>query len=217
MFDNFWEEFKKFITSRAVIISTVLVVLSCLLVYRLFSLQVINGEYYLDTFKLNIKKEKTIAAARGNIYDRNGNLLAYNELANSVTIEDVYKSGSGKSKAINATLDKLIDIIEKNGDSVDQDFNIILNDANSFEFIVEGNQLLRFLADVYGHSSINDLKYEEKTKTADEVVDDLCNNFKVGETDETTGEFVAMKGYSRSKALKILNIRYNMSQNSYQK
>ena len=117
MFDNFWEEFKKFITSRAVIISGVLVVLSCLLVYRLFSLQVINGEYYLDTFKLKIKKEKTIAAARGNIYDRNGNLLAYNELANSVTIEDVYKSGSGKSKAINSTLDKLIDIIEKNGRS----------------------------------------------------------------------------------------------------
>jgi len=100
LFDNFWEEFKKFITSRAVIISSVLVVLSCLLVYRLFSLQVINGEYYLDTFKLKIKKEKTIAAARGNIYDRNGNLLAYNELANSVTIEDVYKSGSGKSKAM---------------------------------------------------------------------------------------------------------------------
>ena len=48
-------------------------------------------------------------------------------------------------------------------------------------------------------------------------MDDLCNNFKVGETDETTGEFVTMKGYSKSKALKILNIRYNMSQNSYQK
>ncbi len=217
MFDNFWEEFKKIITSRAIIISSVLVVLSCLLVYRLFSLQVINGEYYLDSFKLKIKKEKTIAAARGNIYDRNGNLLAYNELANSVTIEDVYKSGSGKSKAINSTLDKLIDIIEKNGDSVDQDFNIILNDANSFEFTVEGNQLLRFLADVYGHSSINDLKYEEKTKTADEVVEDMCKSFKVGDTDETTGDFVAMKGYSKSKALKILNIRYNMSQNSYHK
>ena len=172
------------------IISSVLVVLSCLLVYRLFSLQIINGEYYLDSFKLKIKKEKTIAAARGNIYDRNGNLLAYNELANSVTIEDVYKSGSGKSKAINSTLDKLIDIIEKNGDSVDQDFNIILNDANSFEFTVEGNQLLRFLADVYGHSSINDLKYEEKTKTADEVVEDMCKSFKVGDTDETTGDFV---------------------------
>jgi penicillin-binding protein 2 len=216
LFDNFFEEFKKFITSRAVIISSVLVILSCLLVYRLFFLQVVNGEYYLDSFKLKIKKEKTIAAARGNIYDRNGNLLAYNELANSVTIEDVYKSGSGKSKAINDTLNRLIDIIEKNGDSVDQDFGIILNDANAFEYTVEGNQLLRFLADVYGHSSINDLKYEEKTKTADEVVADMCKTFKIGNNDPN-GDFVPMRGYAKSKALKILNIRYNMSQNSYQK
>ncbi len=219
MFDSFKEEFIKFITSRAVIVSGVLVVLGCILVYRLFSLQVINGEYYLDTFKLKIKKEKTIQAARGNIYDRKGNLLAYNELANSVTIEDVYKSGSGKHKAINDTLNELIDIIEENGDSVDQDFNIIVNDAGSYEFTVEGNALLRFLADVYGHASVNDLKYEEKTKTAAEVVEDLYKSFKIGdyEDPEDSSTFVPGKGYSKSRALKILNIRYNMNQNSYQK
>ena len=219
MFDSFKEGFIKFITSRAVIVSGVLVILGCILVYRLFSLQVISGEYYLDTFKLKIKKEKTIAAARGNIYDRKGNLLAYNELANSVTIEDVYKSGSGKHKAINATLNELIDIIEGNGDSVDQDFNIIVNDAGSYEFTVEGNSLLRFLADVYGHASVNDLKYEEKTKTADEVVEDLCRNFKIGdyEDPDDSSTFVPGKGYSKGRALKILNIRYNMNQNSYQK
>ena len=219
LFDNFKEAIIKFITSRAVIVCSVLIMLGCILVYRLFSLQVINGEYYLDSFKLKIKKEKTIAAARGNIYDRNGNLLAYNELANSVTIEDVYKSGSGKSKAINTTLDTLIDIIEENGDSVDQDFGIIINDAGSYEFVSEGNSLLRFLADVYGHSSINDLKYEEKTKTAEEVIDDLCRNFKIGdyEDPENTSTFVPRKGYTRDRALKILNIRYNMNQNSFQK
>ncbi len=219
MFDSFKEEFLKFIKSRAVIVCGVLIFLACVLVYRLFSLQVINGEYYLDSFKLRIKKEKTIAAARGNIYDRNGNLLAYNELANAVTIEDVYKSGSGKNQAINTTLNRLIDIIEDNGDSVDRNFSIILNENNQFEFTVEDNSLLRFLADVYGHSSINDLKYEEKTKTAEDVVNDLCKNFRVGEY-EVPGDsstFVPMKGYTKDRALKIVDIRYNMSQNSYQK
>ncbi|MBP3783331.1 MAG: penicillin-binding protein [Butyrivibrio sp.] len=219
MFDSFKEEIKKFITSRAVLVCAVLVALSCLLVYRLFYLQVINGEVYLDAFKLKIKKEKTIAAARGNIYDRKGNLLAYNELANSVTIEDVYKSGSGKHKAINNTLNTLIDIIEGNGDSVDQDFNIILGEGRNYEFTVEGNQLLRFLADVYGHSSINDLKYEEKTKTAEEVVEDMCRSFKIGdyEDPDDSSTFVPGKGYTKDRTLKILNIRYNMNQNSYQK
>ena len=76
MFDSVKENIIKFITSRAVVVSAVLVALACVLIYRLFSLQIISGEYYLDTFKLKIKKEKTIPAARGNIYDRNGNLLA---------------------------------------------------------------------------------------------------------------------------------------------
>ncbi len=219
LFDNVREAVIKFITSRAVIVSAVVVALACILIYRLFSLQIINGEYYLDTFKLKIKKEKTIPAARGNIYDRNGKLLAYNELANSVTIEDVYKSGSGKNKAINTTLNKLIDIIEKNGDTIDQDFPIVLNDRRNFEFTLEGNQLLRFLADVYGHTSINDLKYEEKTKSAANVVDDMCKNFRIGdyEDPDDSSTFVPLKGYTKKRALKILNIRYNMSHNSYQK
>ena len=79
MFDDLKEGFIKFITSRAVVVCAVLCALAGIMVYRLFYLQVINGEYYLDTFKLRIKKEKSIAATRGNIYDRNGNLLAYNK------------------------------------------------------------------------------------------------------------------------------------------
>ena len=219
LFDEIKENIIKFITSRAVIVSFVLFTLACVMIYRLFSLQVINGEYYLDTFKLRIKKEKTIAATRGNIYDRNGNLLAYNELANSVTIEDVYKSGSGKNTAINQTLNALIDIIEENGDTVDQDFNIILNESNEFEFKVTGNSLLRFLADVYGHTSINDLKYEEKTKTPEDVIDDLCKKFGVGEyeTPGVSSSFVARRGYTNDRALKVLTVRYNMDSNSYQK
>ena len=219
MFSEIKEGFIKFITSRAVIVSAVIVCLAGIMVYRLFYLQIINGEYYLDTFKLRIKKEKSIAATRGNIYDRNGNLLAYNELANSVTIEDVYKSGKGKNKSINENLNRLIDIIEDNGDSVDQDFKIVLNEDDEFEFNVEGNSLLRFLADVYGRTSVNDLKYEEKIKTATEVVDDLCTTFGIGdyEDENDSKSFVVRMGYTNDRALKVLTIRYNMNTNSYQK
>ena len=142
-----------------------------------------------------------------------------NELANSVTIEDVYKSGRGKNKSINTTLNRLIDIIEDNGDSVDQDFKIVLNENNAYEYTVEGNALLRFLADVYGRSSVNDLKYEEKTKTATEVVDDMCKSFGIGdyEDPDDSSTFVPRMNYSNDRALKVLNIRYNMSTNSYQK
>ena len=219
MFNDIKEAFAKFITSRAVVVCGVLICLAGILAYRLFYLQIINGEYYLDTFKLRIKKEKSIAATRGNIYDRNGNLLAYNELANSVTIEDVYKTGKGKNKSINDTLNKLIDIIEDNGDSVDQDFKIVINEDGDYEFTIEGNTLLRFLADVYGRTSISDLKYEEKIKTATEVVDDLCKTFGIGdyEVEGDSSTFVSRLGYTNDRALKVLTVRYNMNTNSYQK
>ena len=46
--------------------------------------------------ELKIKKERSIASTRGNIYDVNGIALAYNELSSSVTIEDVYESSKKK-------------------------------------------------------------------------------------------------------------------------
>ena len=42
------------------------------LIYRVFSLQIVNGEEYLNNFQLKIKKERSISSTRGNIYDREG-------------------------------------------------------------------------------------------------------------------------------------------------
>jgi len=219
LFNKIKEFVVNFITSRLVILSAVLILAAAGLVYRLFFLQIIKGEEYLDSFQLKIKKEKSIPATRGNIYDRNGKLLAYNELSNSITIEDVYESGSGKNKAVNETINKVIDIVEKNGDSVDTDFNIQLNTSGNYEFTVEGNTLLRFLADIYGRTSINDLKYEERSKTPKEVVDDLCTKFGVGDyTDPNNRKtFTPGMGYEKDRLLKVLTVRYNMDSNSFQK
>ena len=68
---------------------------------QVFQLQIVHGAEYMDSFETRIKKEKTIDGTRGNIYDRNGNLLAYNELAHSVTIEDVFESGFYRNQKIN--------------------------------------------------------------------------------------------------------------------
>lgn len=220
MFEKIRDAVVKFLTSRIVIVSAVLICAAAGLVYRLFNLQIINGETYLDSFQLRIRKEKDIAAARGNIYDRNGNLLAYNELANSVMIEDVWETGSGRNAAINSTINTLLDILDKNGDSADSDFNIALDNDGNFEFTVSGTSLLRFLADIYGHSSINDLLYEEKTKNAQEVIDDLCKTFGIGgyaEDDTEKENFIPGLGYENKRILDMVTIRYNMSTNSYQK
>ena len=93
MFRRIREGLINLITSRLLLLFVVFTGMAVILIYRLFDLQIVNGESYLNNFRLMIQKEKVIEGTRGNIYDAKGNLLAYNELAYSVTIEDVYESG----------------------------------------------------------------------------------------------------------------------------
>lgn len=221
MFENFKENFFNMVTSRIFVLILVFVGICGIMINRIFDLQIVHGEEYLDSFQMKIMKERTIKGSRGCIYDRNGNLLAYNELAHSVTIEDIYESGRYKNLNLNTTIYKLINIIEGNGDSIASDFKIVLDKNNRYVFTVEGTQLSRFLADVYGHASIDDLEKKERTATAQEVVDYLCGweKFRIGNytDDDTRSTFVPGNGYTRQEALKILTIRYDMSNNSYQK
>ena len=78
--------------SRLITLIIVFCLTSSILIGRLFYLQIVRGEDYLSNYELQIRKEEEIPGTRGNIYDRNGNLLAYNELAYSVTIEDTLSS-----------------------------------------------------------------------------------------------------------------------------
>lgn len=221
MFEEIKENFLNMVTSRIFILILVFICIGGVIINRIFDLQIVHGEEYLDSFQMRIMKERTIKGSRGCIYDRNGNLLAYNELAHSVTIEDVYESGRFKDLNLNTTIYRLIQMIEGNGDDIVSDFKIILDKNNRYVFTVEGTQLYRFLADVYGHLTIDDLEEKERTATATEVVNYLCgwSRFRIGNyTEEDTKEtFIPGNGYTKDEVLKILTIRYDMNNNSFQK
>ncbi len=221
MFEDFKDNFLNMVTSRVFVMILVMCTISVVIIHRLFDLQIVNGEMYLDSFQTKIMKERTIQGSRGCIYDRNGNLLAYNELAHSVKIEDVYESGKMKNYNLNSTIYTLIQMIENNGDSIVSDFKIMLDKSNHYVFTVEGTQQLRFLADVYGHTTIDKLEEKQRTATAQEVIDYLCgwDRFRIGRytEDDTKDTFVPGNGYTKEETLKILTIRYDMNSNSYQK
>ncbi len=207
---------------RTMVLGIIICLVAIILIARLFVLQIIRGEDALNDFTLKIRKERTISSTRGKIYDRNGKLLAYNELAYNVTIEDVYDTGSGRNTEINNTLLATIKLLERNGDKTIGDLGIVLNEDNQFEFTYSGTKQRRFLADIYGHRDMADLKYEQETATAQEVVDYLCSygRFGVGESLDPAhprDTFVVGQGYTKSEILKLINIRYAMSLNSYQK
>ena len=114
----------RLVKSRMFIASVVFCVLFAILVQRVFYLQIVKGESYLNDYKLQIQKTKEVQGTRGRILDRNGTVLADNVLAYSVTIEDNgdYDTTAQKNKELNATVRSVIDIIEKNGDSIINSF-----------------------------------------------------------------------------------------------
>ncbi|MCR4596663.1 MAG: penicillin-binding protein [Lachnospiraceae bacterium] len=221
MFDDIRDSLIGLFKTRLLVLFVLIVAFGGILIHRVFDLQIVNGESYLQDFQMTIEKNRNIRAARGNIYDRNGELLAYNELAYSVTIEDVYESGSTKNEKLNATISELIDIIEDNGDECISDFGIAINRRGDYYFTMDGSRQLRFLADVYGEIDPADLEYKELNASPQDVIDYLCgrNRFGIGDyTDpDDRDSFVPGYGYEPDELLKILNIRYNMNTNSFQK
>lgn len=221
MFENFKENLINMLTSRVFVLILIMIGIGGIMINRVFDLQIVQGETYLESFEMKIRKERTIKGSRGCIYDRNGNLLAYNELAHSVAIEDVYENGRYKDLNLNTTIYRLIQMIEANGDSIVSDFKIILDKNGHYAFTVENTQLLRFLADVYGRATIDALEVKERTATPQEVVDYLCgwNRFRIGayDADTTSKTFIPGEGYTKDEILKILTIRYDMNTNLYQK
>lgn len=227
MFDEIRDNFINFITSRLTLLTLLFLLLGGVLIYRCFELQIVKGEEYLNDFMLSTEKTRDIASARGNIMDRNGYVLAYNELAYSVKIEDVYEN-TNKNYNMNTTIYRLIKLIEKNGDKVITDFKIVVNEDGEFAFTAEGASQTRFLADVYDHTQVGDdvLTAEEAASTPLEVMQHLSRNkgkgftFGIGDYEiegDSTSDFVPGKGYTNEEWLQMVTIRFAMQQTSYRK
>ena len=110
-----------------------------------------------------ITKKRAINSTRGNIFDRNGEELASNVLAYSVTFEDngTYDTTRQKNLTLNGVAYRVLKILEHNGDSISRDFHIVLDDSGNYVFDVdEGFTLDRFRADIYGQALIDNLTDE---------------------------------------------------------
>lgn len=210
-----------FIGSRTILLYFVFALLGFVLIQRIFQLQIVEGQDKQEEFELKIKKERSISSTRGEILDCNGKVLAYNELSNSVTIEDVYESGSKKNANINAALKKVLKILRENGDKISCDFDIYIDENGKFAFDITGTRLNRFLADVYGRAKISDLKEKEKNATPDDVIAYLGGEGRYGvgerEDPEDKTTFQLGKGFTQQELLDIITIRYTMSVTGYQK
>ena len=223
MLEDIKESILNFITSRIFVLVVIFLAFFGIMMSRIFYLQIINGQNYADSFTMRIKREVSLPGTRGRIFDRNGQVLADNVLSYSVTMEDngTYKSAREKQSTLNRTVLKVIDIVESHGDNVIGDFGIVYQNG-SYAYTQEGRALLRFKADIYGYSSIDDLKPEEYVATADEMIEYLCGKKKFWispdlYTEEQIKEYKVPTDLTPEQILKLVTIRYAISSNSFKR
>lgn len=204
MLDVFLDFLKKIIKSRLFPITLIYIALFSVLVHRLFVLQIVQGPVIAKEENFRETQSREIKSTRGNIYDRNGNLLASNVLSYSVTMVDSTEIESNDQR--NAVIHKLITIIRECGDTLYNDFPIIQTGEDEFEFTISGPALTRFKKNVYAFvlDKNKQLTEEQQNATAKDVYEFLKN----GTGNDYTHMFGISDEYTVAETLDIMSIRY---------
>ncbi len=223
MFKDLWEiiryGLKQLVTSRITPLVLVFCLMCGLLVSRLFQLQVVEGEDYQANYMDSTRREVYTTATRGNIYDRNGVLLAYNELSYAVTVTDdgTYPTGYEKNKM----LLQLIRILDDYEVSTVNAVPLAIQDDGTVVFTTTSESEHRaFLRDYYGLTTANNLDiYNDDGElinrsdiTAQEVYEDYLDTYGIGDDSsraQNTYEYTPQEG------LILINMRVAMSATAY--
>ncbi len=224
MFEQMRKNFRKAVNSRVAVLVVVFVLLVAVLLQRLFQLQIVRGESYQDDFTLMIMKERTLNSSRGNIYDRNGNPIAYNEISYCVTFEDngTYPSTHVRNLSINGMLYRLIRLLKEQGDTIVDDFRIDLNANGVYEYNTSGFNLNRFKADIFGEALIDSLTNEQLNITAPDLMELLCGVKYYGVldpkiTDAEREEYGLPASFTDEEILQLVSLRAAIGAYSYQR
>lgn len=211
------EFLKKLLGSRLFILSLFFTGLFGILGVRLFNLQIVNGEDYQESYMALTEKTVKLDSTRGNIYDRNGNVLAYNELSYNVTIQD--NGDYTRTNDRNRMLLELVQILYRHGESVEGEFSIGFDSSGEMVYTTTSeSSKRRFIADYYGLKSTADLDSEDgkypSNITPREMFEKRVSYYGLDQLKDHDGNLMEI---SDEEALGIINIRYTMGFTAYRK
>ena len=205
MLDNLKEYIKMFFNSRLLPITVVFVLLFSILVNRMFELQIVDRDNIIASGASNTIKEKDIKATRGNIYDCNGKLLAYNKLSYNIVFSETSKLSGMTNDEKNQMIHRLLYILQKQGNELSVEY-YLQYEKGKLQYQVEGSSLERYQADAYSvQGGVKALTQEQKDTTPQEMYDYLIKKFEISDS------------YDQDTAIDILAVRYAMFINRYAK
>ncbi len=149
---------------RLVIMGCVVALLFCVLVVKLFSMQIMSGDYYNREVKDTTVKEVQVTAARGNIYDKYGRAVADSVPASVVNIDPSISVDN-----LNDALLEVIKLLEENGEELS--ISLPISEEEPHTFLFDGSPSLE-------KTWKGDLNLDEDI-TADEAYKELIEKFDI--------------------------------------
>lgn len=178
----------KFFNNRSLILAIITVAISCVFIGQLFNIQIVQGEQFREQSEKRMLRTENVVAPRGEIYDRNGVVLATSKLSFNVNIYKVNVDAIMQNKSIY----KFIKILDRNSDKIYSAFPIN-EDASGFNFSSE----------------------EDEKKWKDEMK--IPQDYDFNKTIEFYIDKYKLEEYSedRQTQIKIIEIKYEANLNAY--
>ena len=219
-FAEIWEIIKNWFQRprmiRILIIFVLFLALFVVLISHLYTLQIVDGEKYSSSYLEKIERTVKTPGARGNIYDSEGNLLAYNKLCYNVTIAD-----NGSYTAYNdrnVMLYHLSSILEKHGVKITSNFYVDRSASGEYVYTTKTEAARkRFVANVYGVSTaeLDDEEGENPSNvTAEELFRKKVSDYAFDAVKNADGSPLLIQ---EDTLLDMVKILYTMRQTAFQR
>lgn len=180
---------------RMLFVKIVLVLMIGAIVWRLYDMQIINGEGYKNLSDQRISANITQKAPRGEITDRNGKVLVTNRKGYSIKLQKT----SISDEEFNAMLLKLFEIFDEDGLVIADSLPITAETPFSYTFADEKEKTEWFS----GAKTINE------NMTPDELLEYYRNAYKIPQTlDAVTSRRLIGMRYELKKSGFSINYPY---------
>lgn len=190
---NSFNKKNNFNNIRLLIVFIITCLLFLILIIKLYSLQIIKGEFLKNQVLGTISKPITLKAPRGNIYDKFGVPLATNESSFTVNIDPSNIDKKNTDFELNDIILKTINLLEANNEKIVDDFPI--SKEKPYTFLFNDSQSLEKTWKNDMNLDKNSLNIPAKDLTAEQSFNLLREKFEVD------------KNLSDEDARKILMVR----------
>lgn len=174
------------LNNRYLVLVILVLLVSFLFIFQLFNLQVINGKEYREKSEKRMLRSQSVVAARGEIYDRNGVVLATSKLSFDLEIYKVRVDVKRQNDAIY----KVVQILDSNSDNIYSTFPVN-EELNGFNF----------------DSKEDEEKWKKQNNIKLEYTFEQTIDYYIGR--------YGLEDYDRTSQIKMVQIKYEGNINVY--